>query len=146
MNAGEGVQLLVLAQNFLDHQVERSGILSPRVADQPAEPDEILRGVAQAIDVIEPQPLQLAFFDQSLDHPMDGRERAGVLDPQTCERIDVEEAAVVDVAGGEPPMAEPVVLAFQEVVQREGRREAIRPRAIGGKSACDDLTASRDGS
>jgi hypothetical protein len=42
-------------------------VLAPGVADQPAQPRQILRGVAQAVDVIEPQALQPALGDQGLD-------------------------------------------------------------------------------
>ena len=65
MDAGEGAQRFVLAEDFLDHHVERPGGVSLGVADQAAQPLEILRGIAQAVDVIEPQALQLAFRDQS---------------------------------------------------------------------------------
>ena len=99
-----------------------------RLADQPAQALEILNGIAQAVDMIEPQPLQLAFRDQPFDQPMDRLEGAGVLDAQARQRIDVEEAPVVDVAGSEPPVAELVVLAFEQMVQRKRRRGAIRLR------------------
>ena len=59
VHAGERRQLFVLAENFLDHHVERSGVAALRVADQAAQALEILRGIAQAVDVIEPQALQL---------------------------------------------------------------------------------------
>ena len=58
---------------------------------------------------------------------MDRLECAGVLDAQARQRIDVEEAPVVDVAGSEPPMTELVVLTFEQMVQRKRWRGAIRP-------------------
>src|SRR6185312_7588940 len=100
------------------------------LAYHPAQALEVLDGIAQAIDVVEPQPLQLSLCDQPLDQPMDRLERAGVLDAQARQRIDVEEAPVVDVAGSEPPVAELVVLAFEQMMQRQRRRGAIRPGAI----------------
>ncbi len=45
-------------------------------------------------------------------------EDALVLDPQTDERVDVEEAAVVQFALRRPPERQPVVLALQQFVQR----------------------------
>ena len=66
---------------------------------------EILRGIAQAVDMVEPQALQLAFGDQLPDQAMSGVERAGVFDPQSRQRIDVEKAAIVDVARRQPPVA-----------------------------------------
>ena len=67
------------------------------------------------------KPLQLALGDQPLDQPVDRLEGAGVLDAQAGQRVDVEEAPVVDVAGGKPPVAELVVLAFEQMVQRQRR-------------------------
>ena len=122
MDAAERGQFFLFAENFLDHHVERRGAVALRLADQPAKALEVLDGIAQAVDVVEPQPLQLAFRDQPPDQAMDRLERAGVLDAQSRKRIDIEEAAVVDVAGSEPPVAEPVVLAFEQMVQRQRRR------------------------
>jgi len=73
---------------------------------------------------------------------MNRLEGAGVLDPQPRQRIDVEEAPVIDVAGGEPPVAEPVVLALQQMVQRQRLRRPVRCGAIGGEAARDDLGAT----
>ena len=75
---------------------------------------------------------------------MRGRKCAGIFDPEARERIDVKETAVVDVAGGEPPVAELVVLAFKQMMQRERLGAAVRARPIGGKSAHNDLIPSRD--
>src|SRR6266702_3709405 len=75
---------------------------------------------------------------------MDGGKRAGILDPQSRQCIDVEEASVIDVAGRQPPMAEPVVLAFEQMVQRQRLRGAIRPGAIGGQATLDDRRCSVD--
>ena len=144
VDAGKRRQLFAFAEDFLDHDVERLAVAALRLADQAAQALEILRGIAQAVDVVEPQPLQSSFRDQSLDQPMDGLERAGVLDAQARQRIDVEEAAIVDVAGSKPPVAELVVLALQQMMQRERRRSAIGARAIGRQPARDDLGAARD--
>ncbi len=119
MDAGEGMQPFMFAEDFFDHHIERPGGLALGIADQAAQALKILRGIAQAVDMIEPQPLQLAFRDQLFDQAMDGVESAGILDPQSGQRVDVEKAPVVDVAGGEPPMAELVVLAFQQMMQRQ---------------------------
>src|SRR5215213_6787461 len=121
----------MLAENFFDHDVEGLASAAKAIADQPAQPLEILNGIAQAIDVVEPQPVKLSFRNQPFDQAMDRLEGAGVLDAQARQRIDVEEAPVVDVAGSEPPMAELVMLAFEQMVQHLRRRSAIRPGAIG---------------
>ena len=92
----------------------------------------------------KPQPVQLVFRDQPLHQAMYRLERAGVLDAQARQRIDVEEAAVVDLAGGQPPVAELVVLAFQQQMQRLGLRRPAFAGAIGVEPACDDLSRRRN--
>ena len=144
MNAGEIVQLLAFAKDLFDDDVERLGIVALRLADQAAQALEILRGIAQAVDMVEPQSLQLAIGDQPLHQPMRGLEGAGLLDAQARQRIDVEEAAIVDVAGGEPPVAEPVMLALQQMMQRQRLVVAVGAGAIGVEPARDDLGAAGD--
>ena len=81
MDAAEGGQLFVLAQDLFDHHVERFCAAALRVPDQAAQALEILRGIAQAVDVIKPQALQLPVGDQSPDQAVNGLEGAGILDP-----------------------------------------------------------------
>ena len=57
VDAAEGMQLFMLAEDFLDHHVERLCGSSLRIPDQAAQALEILRGIAQAVDVVEPQAL-----------------------------------------------------------------------------------------
>ncbi len=134
----------MFAENFFDHHVERLGVLSLCVPDQAAQALKILRGIAQAVDMIEPQALQLAFRDQLPDQTMDGIERAGILDPQSGKRIDVEKTPIVDVAGGKPPVAELVVLAFQQMMQRQDLGGAIWSGPIGVQPACDIVSTPGD--
>ncbi|MHC2176207.1 hypothetical protein ACVIQW_005594 [Bradyrhizobium diazoefficiens] len=143
LDAGEMRQVLVLAQDLFDHGVERLGV-ALRVAHQPAQPLAVLGGIAQAVDVIEPDAVQPAVGHELLHQPVRGSECAGVLDAQAGEPVDVEEAAVVDVAGGEPPMTELVVLALQQMMQRQRLRRTILGRTIGGKAARDDVGRARD--
>jgi hypothetical protein len=49
----------------------------------------------------------------------------GVLDPQAGEVVDIEEAAVVDGGKGNPPIGQPVMLPFEEAMQRGCTRFAI---------------------
>src|SRR5439155_20653766 len=100
---------------------------------------EILGGIAQAIDMVEPQPLQSSVRNQSPDQPVRGLKRAGLLDAKPRQRIDVEETAIIDVAGGEPPVTQLVVLALQQMMQRQGLRAAVGAGAIGRQAARDDL-------
>src|SRR5260370_2410393 len=108
----------MFAETLLDHHVERLGVIGLYVPDQAAQPLKILRGIAQAVDMIEPQALQLAFRDQLPDQTMDGIERAGILDPQSGKRIDIEKTPIVDVAGGKAPETELVLLACQHMRHR----------------------------
>src|SRR5262249_19887232 len=137
LNAGKARQALVLAKDLFDHGVER---LCPalRLADEAAQSLAILRGIAQAVDMVETQALQLAVGDELLDQPMRRLEGRGVFHPQAGEAVDVEEAAVVDIARRKTPVAELVVLPLQEVMQRERLYRAIPGGAIGRKSAFDD--------
>ena len=61
-----GWQFFVFAEDFLDHHVERLAALALGVPDQAAQALEILRGIAQAVDVVEPQALHPVFRDQRL--------------------------------------------------------------------------------
>src|SRR5258708_9389868 len=106
VHPSEGNELFAFAENFLDHHIKGLLIASLSVTNQAAQTLEILRGVAQAVDMVEPQPMQSSFRDQCPDQPMRGLERAGVLDAEACERIDIEESAVCDFAGSAPPAAE----------------------------------------
>ena len=93
---------------------------------------KILGGIAQPVDVIEAQALKLPLGDQFPDQTMRGVKCSGVFDPQARERIDVEEATIIDVAGGKPPVTEPVMLAIEKVMQRKRLREAIRSGPVSG--------------
>ena len=95
--------------------------------------------------MVEPQPLQSVLGDQLPDQAMEGIERAGILDPQSRERVDVEEAPIVDVAGSQPPMPELVVLAFEQMMQGEDLRGTIRSGAVSLQAARDDVRAASDG-
>ncbi len=99
---------------------------------------------SQAVDVIEPQALQPALRDQFFHQAMDGLERAGLLDTQSGKRIDIEKPPIIDVAGGEAPMPEFVVLAFEQMMQRENLRRPIRACAIGLDPARDNVGTSGD--
>ena len=87
----------VLAEDFLDQQQERARGAALRVADQPAQLLQVTDRIEQAVDVIDPQALDLVLGDQPANEGVDLLERRPVFDAQPCERVDVEEAAVVDV-------------------------------------------------
>src|ERR1700730_707484 len=138
------MQLFMFAENLFDHHIERLGVLSLCIPDQAAQALKILRGIAQTIDVIEPQALHLAFRDEFLHQTMDGVERAGILHAQPGECIDIEKPPIVDVAGGQPPMAELVVLALKQMMKRQSLRRPVRSRAIGLDPPGDNVGTSGD--
>jgi hypothetical protein len=72
MHSRETVQLLALAEDLFDYRVEGLAGVALCVADQPLQPPEILRRVAQAVDVIEAQTLQPAAGDQTFDEAVNG--------------------------------------------------------------------------
>ena len=68
------VEALAFAEDLLDHDIERLWRVALRLADQPPQALEILRGIAQAVDMVEPQSLQHVLGDQSPHQPMRGLE------------------------------------------------------------------------
>ena len=92
--------------------------------------------------MVEPQPLQPVVRDQAFDQPVNGVERSGILDPQSGQRIDVEESPVVDLAGGEPPLPGLVVLTLQQMMQRQRLGRPVRSGAVGVQPARNNFLAS----
>ena len=76
-----------------------------------------MRRIEKPVDVIEAQALQRAARDQPPDQCVDRGECRLVLDPQPGERADVEEASVVEVGRGQPPMRQPIMLALEQTMQ-----------------------------
>src|SRR6185437_5692701 len=142
MDAAERNERLAFAEDLFDHQIKWFLGISPRVPYQPPQPLKILRGIAQAIDVIEPQPLKLAFGNQPFDETMHSLEGRGILDAQSGQRVDVEKAPVVDVTGCKTPVPELVVLALQQMMQRADLRAAPGACAIGVQSTRNNVDAS----
>ena len=100
--------------------------------------------IAQAIDVIEAQPLQLALRDQTAHEAMDGGKCGGILHPQSSEAVDVEEAAVVDFAAREPPMSEAIILPLEQAMQMQHRRGPAGSPAIGLEPTLDNRRTIHD--
>ena len=73
MDSGERTQGFVLAENLLHHDIERPAGFAPRVTDQAAQALKILGGIAQAVDVVEPQALKLSLRDQLSDQAYERR-------------------------------------------------------------------------
>src|ERR1700722_660213 len=94
--------------------------------------------------MVEPQPLKFSLRDQFPDQTMRRIEGACIFHPQPRERIDVEEAAVIDVARSKPLMAKLVMLAFKQMVQRKRLCGAIRSGPISSEATRDQLCPSVD--
>ena len=60
--------------------------------------------------MVDAQPVDRALLDQAKDKPVRGGEDTLVLDPNTREVVYGEEASVVDLIAGNPPVRKPVSL------------------------------------
>ncbi len=114
-----------LAENLFDQHDKRAREGALRAADELPQPLQVLRRIVQAVDVIDPQALDLVLGDQAAHQAMDAFERLAILDAQSGKRVDVEEAPVVDVAARQPPVRQPVMLSLQQMMQRQRLRGAV---------------------
>src|SRR5262245_63479804 len=74
---------------------------------------------------------------------MNGIEGAAVLDAQSGQRVDGEKMPGVELAAGKSPMRESIVLALEQVMQRENRPGPLS-RSISPKPAVDHVLAVDD--
>ncbi|SRR6266550_3740300 len=100
--------------------------------------------VTQPIDVVEAQSMQAAFGDEAADERMNRVEGAAVFDAQPGQRVDVEEAPIVDLAAGKPPMPEAIVLALEQVMEGEDGVRSPAAGAIGAQATFDHVFAAGD--
>ena len=99
-----------------------------------------MAGVAQTVDVVEPQSLQLSARDQSRDQRMDCSERGGIFDADAGEVVDIEKASIIDRRKCDAPVCDPIVLALEQTMQQRCALIA----AIGGDPALDNAVRSLD--
>ena len=140
-DAGKLRRRLAVGEDLLDDDVEgrRQAVLAPQLAHELLQAPGILRGVAQAVDMVEPQALQRVGRDQSCHQRVDRLERRGMLDAQAGEVVDVEKAPVVDRRERDAPIGETVMLPFEQAVQRRGAGLAVV--AIGARARARSLPA-----
>ena len=132
-------QRLVLGQDLLDHQVQRAWLAAGhlRLPDMAGlQPLEVLLRVRQAVGMVDAQRVQVAVL-QPLQHPrMRGFEDFGTFHAQRRQRVDVEEAPVVDVVARHVPVGQPPGLPGGQPVQQveAGRvaRGAVEALHAGG--------------
>src|SRR5690606_15984873 len=83
--------------------------------------------------------------DERPQQTMNRREDIGIFDADRCQRVDVEEAPVVDLVGRRAPGREPIRLRLEQVVQLvEARR--VTGRAVDPRHRGPDVRAYRLGS
>ena len=87
------------------------------------EPLKVLGRIVEPVGVIDPQPVDLALGQQPQDQAVCGLEDLLALHAQGGQVVDVEEAAVVDLVGRDPPVGQAIALMLEQVVQQV---EAVR--------------------
>ena len=84
-------------------------------------------GVRKPVDMVDAQALDQVAPHQIKDQFVNASENVGLLDAKAGEAVDIEEAAVVHVARGDPPVRGPVALLLQQAVKgAEAFRQAGR--------------------
>ena len=91
-------------QDFLDHQVEVAAAVTRGEAALQAA--QVCLGIEQAIDMIDAQAVDHAVLDQTQHALVRVIEHFRQLDAQARQIVDVEEAAVVDIVGGDAEIGE----------------------------------------
>src|SRR5262245_28424340 len=115
-----------------------------RFVNEVVQPSEILMRVSQAVDMVEAQALQLPVRKEPAHQSMDGGKGGGVLHAQARKAVDVEEAPVIDLAAGQLPMGEAVILPLEQAMQMEHCCASACCRAIGLEPALDDRRGAVD--
>src|SRR5260370_1138234 len=78
---------------------------------------QILSGIAQAVDVIDPQSAGHSFTDQPEDEVVRGFKDLGLLGADRGEVVDVEEAAIIDFVGGDTPEGQTKSLVIEKLLE-----------------------------
>jgi hypothetical protein len=112
-------QLLVALEDLLRDD--------PRAARGFVQPPQVAARVGEAVGVVDAEPVDHPRGVQLEQQRVRGVEDLGVLDPDRGECADVEEPAVVELLVRDAPVREPVVLATDEL----GERQVLRLGAHG---------------
>src|SRR5262249_54572122 len=137
-------QALTFGQDFLDDRIEREATHRPHLSREALQPPQVLLRIAQAVDVVDADALQLPLRDETADKPMHRIEGGAMLDAHTRKRVDVKEAPVIDLVGGEPPESRAIVLPLQQPVQQQDRPGGAGLWPVGIEAALDDISATLD--
>jgi hypothetical protein len=75
---------------------------------------QVLTRIQQTIDMVNTEPCYQSLLEQSEREPMDCVENFRLLDPNSCQLVNVEEAAIINLVGGDVPEAQAISLLLQE--------------------------------
>ena len=120
-------QLFLPGQDFF-HQYIGGLAVAGKKSRQPLQ---VLGRIPEAVDVVDPHAGDDALLQQRLQQPVRFVEDLRPLHVHAHQRVDGEEAAVVDLVDAALPEREPIVLLLQDVVQVVERRGPAR-RAVDG--------------
>ena len=123
-------QALAAGENLLGDHVQRPAARAP--LDAPGggrdvlQHVEVLRGIEQPVGMIDADAGDPFLAQQARQQLVNRLEHRRVFDAQAGQRVDVEEAAVVDLVRRGPPVRQPVRLLLEQLVQRVERVAAAR--------------------
>ncbi len=126
-------QAFVVLENLLD--VNRG------IAGRLPQSLQVGRRVAQAVDVVDAQPVDASVLDETEDETVHVVEHGFVLDAQADEAVDVEEAPVVDLPRGRFPVDEPVMLPLEQ--RQQGIRVVVQRLELRGVGSASRAPAGR---
>ena len=96
-----------------------------------------MRRLVQPIDMIQPKAVQPPLGDKAEHELVYIAEGARVLDADAGEVVDVEKPPVVDLADGDLPVRQPVMLAFQQPVQDRDAARIAECRPVDREPGVD---------
>src|SRR5262245_57425552 len=82
------------------------------------QPLQVLERIMQAVDMIDAHAVQRTFSQPAQDKAVRVAKNLLIFHPQANQAVDVEEAPVAEVAPCGAPERQPVVLAFEHLMQK----------------------------
>src|SRR4029078_4341395 len=96
-------------------------------------------GVEQPVHMVDTQTIQNALSQETKDEPMHMVEDFRPLHSDGCAFVDVEEAAVVDVVGGDAKIGRAPMLFLHQLIELAPALQAPRFAVYGGDIGFDSL-------
>ena len=81
---------------------------------------QVFAWVGQTVRVIDAEPVDEPVTVELQQFGMGGGKNVVILDADSCQSVDIEEAAVVELLGGDLPARQPVPLLVEQFGQRHG--------------------------